>query len=79
MRDLDMKSWAEPDEELRRLKQDLEHIYIKLSALRNSVHACNRNPIPNSRRIEWRGQIDNILSQMYVAFNAPSKENGEGD
>lgn len=32
-----------------------------LLALRASIHACNRNPIPSSKRLEWRDMIDAAL------------------
>lgn len=41
----------------------IERLRDVLERLRASMHACNRNPIPNSKRVEWRDMIDAALAQ----------------
>lgn len=41
-----------------------QEILRELGRIRNAIHACNRNPIPNSRRLEWRFMLDNLISRL---------------
>jgi hypothetical protein len=47
---------------IHRLREENAQLKAFLRDLRNSIHACNRNPIPNSKRVEWRDRIDRALS-----------------
>ena len=37
-----------------------------LADLRDAIHACNRNPIPNSQRMRWRDMCDALLAKLEV-------------
>lgn len=41
----------------------------KLKRLRDSIHACNRNPIPSTKRLKWRDLVDDILKQLSPGRN----------
>jgi len=36
----------------------------RLTEIRNAVHACNRNPVPNRARVEWRDMIDSLIADL---------------
>ncbi len=44
-----------------RARDEIERYRVGLNALRANIHACNRNPIPNSKRMEWRDMVDALL------------------
>ena len=49
------RALVEQDDEIEKLRQGIQ-------LLRNAIHACNRNPIPNSQRVKWRNMCDSLLS-----------------
>ena len=46
----------------RTMGAENERLRVGISDLRAAIHACNRNPIPNSRRIRWRDLCDLLLA-----------------
>jgi len=59
-------------------RMDDENVRLKYGVewLRKVIHACNRNPIPNSQRMRWREICDDILEGKHVNPDDPNFTEG---
>lgn len=58
-------------DDIEHLCREIERLHTGVTNLRNAIHACNRNPIPNRSRMEWRDMCDALLKMP------PSRDTGE--
>ena len=53
---------AEHNLRANRAEGEAHRLRTGVANLRSAIHACNRNPIPNSQRIKWREMCDALMS-----------------
>jgi hypothetical protein len=49
-------------------------ILRELGRIRSSIHACNRNPIPSSSRLEWRDMLDGLIQKLDAEMGALDRQ-----